>query len=82
MPVLTKLSAFHSLALVEGIQNAPRSLIESTNRFGSQCPAKRKILFLPQGSSDVKSDSSLRLPIPSSSDVPVARLLVSSVFSK
>ena len=59
LPVLTELSAIHSLALLEGIQNAPHSLIESTNRFGSQCPAKRMILFLPPGSSDAKSDGAL-----------------------
>ena len=58
-PVLTELSAIHPLVLIEGIQNAPRSLEASTNRFGSQCPAKRKLLFLPPGSSDAKSDGAL-----------------------
>ena len=59
LPVLTALSANHLLALPEGIQNAPRSLEASTNKFGSQCPAKRKLLFLPPGSSNAKSDGAL-----------------------
>ena len=59
LPVLTALSAYHLLALTEDIQNAPRSLEASTYKFGSQCPAKGKLLFLPPGSSNAKSDGAL-----------------------
>ena len=59
LPVLTELSAIHPFSLIEGIQNAPRSLEASTNKFSSQCPAKSTILFLPPGSSDAKSDGAL-----------------------
>ena len=47
------------LGVIYGHVNASRSLIASTNRFGSRYSAKRKLLFLPLGSSSAKSDGVL-----------------------